>query len=698
MKQAPKHPVRLERQGSIALIVIENPPVNALGGAVRRGIAAALSAAEANPLVTAIVICANGRTFPAGADIREFNQPAQEPGLGQLCTMIETCSKPVVAALHGTALGGGLELAMGAHFRIASTDARVGLPEINLGILPGAGGTQRLPRLVGAELAMDMMLAGAPVSAGIAAEMGLIDRVTGGDLREAAVAFARELSMPHPTAEQRGQFSDANAYMAATKARRAELKQTGQASRAALKIIDCVEAALLVPIETGLEMERAAFEECLRSPESQGMRHAFFAERAAAKFPEDAPPRDISRIGIVGGGMMGAGIAIACLQRGFDVTLVEQGESGVNTALERIGTHYERAIAKGRLSEAQGAAALTHLQLTTKLDTLGDADVIIEAVGEDEELKLRILKEIGDQARQGAVLATNTSYLDLMRLAQATGRPNDTVGLHFFAPAQVNKLVEVAVHDDADASAVSTAQALVKRLGKVAVRAKVSSGVGAGYIGNRVLEAYRLAADILLEEGATPQQIDTAMRGFGFKMGPYQVADMSGLDIAHARRQSSPRDADARYVEIADKIVAQGWLGQKTHRGYYVYPEGARDGVPNGDVLKLIAAHRAENGITEQSFTEAEIRDTLLLTMVNAGAQLLTEGVAARPGDVDTVMIHGFGYPRSRGGPMFEADTTTPALIMRRLEALQAQAPNLWTPAPLLRELARERRKFADLN
>ncbi|TDT77339.1 short chain enoyl-CoA hydratase /3-hydroxyacyl-CoA dehydrogenase [Litoreibacter halocynthiae] len=701
MKQAPKHPVRLERQGNVALIVIENPPVNALGVAVRRGIAAALNAAVAHDKTDAVVIAANGRTFPVGADIREFDMAPQEPSLGQLCNLIERAQKPVVAAIQGTALGGGLELAMAAHYRIAAKSARMGLPEIHLGILPGAGGTQRLPRLIGPELALDMMLTGNQVGAGIAVEMGLIDLVTDNDLRTEAVAYARSVAVTRPTSANRTHLVDGVGYMASVAARREQVTmELGVNALAPHKIVDCVEAALLLPMETGLEVERSAFEDCIASRESEGLRHAFFAERAAAKFPEatEAKPAQVDRVAIVGGGMMGSGIAIAALQSGFTVTLVEQGESGVNAALERIGAYYERSVAKGRLSEAQGAAALTHLQLTNKLDTLGEADLIVEAIAEDFDLKAQMLAEIGALARPDAVIATNTSYLDLAALAEASGRPADIVGLHFFAPAQVNKLVEVGVHDAASAQSVMTAQGFVRALGKTPVRARVHAGFGAGYIGNSILEAYRHAADIMLEDGATPAQIDGAMRSFGFQLGPYQVADLSGLDIAYARRQSKPRDPDARYVEIADKMVEHGWLGQKSKRGYYIYAEGQRQGVPNGDVLKLIAEHRAQKGITPRKFSDRDIRDRILLAIVNAGARLLGEGVAARPSDIDVVMMLGFGYPRSRGGPMMDADATTPSIIASRLSVLEPEEPALWGAAPVLTMLAQERQKFADLN
>ncbi len=695
-----KHPVRLERQNGVAVIAIENPPVNALSTAVRRGILGALHAALSDDTITAIVIAANGKTFPAGADISEFGQPAQEPSLPELCDLIEASHKPVLAALHGTVLGGGLEVAMAAHYRVAHDQTQLGLPEILLGLLPGAGGTQRAPRLVGVDMALDMMLTGKPITADQAQRIGLVDGLAGDDLRDVVKALAAETREVRPTRDQRQHLLDGKQFMARIAARRAQLRPKALAEN---KIVDCVEAALLLPFDAGRDIEREAFTDCLASPVSAGLRHSFFAERRAPKFPEltqtgprpvNSGPLPVNAVGIVGGGLMGSGIAIACLDAGLPVTLVEQGEDGVTKALDRIGAHYQRGVETGRITEAQGSAALTHLTLTTTLDALNAQDIIIEALPEDLELKQEMFRKLGGIARYGAVLASNTSYQDVAVLQQASGRPGDVLALHFFAPAHRMKLVEIGVPRNVDPQAVVTAHALTKMLGKMPVR----SAAVPGFIGNQMLVAGRRAADRLLLDGATPAQVDNALRSFGFPMGPYQIQDMSGLDIGWARRRAQPEDPDPRYLSLADRMCEAGWFGQKTGKGYYVYAEGERHGVPNPDMLHLLAEERRAKGITARKFTDRQLRDHLLLTWVNEGARLVGTGTATRPSDVDAVMVHGFGYPRWRGGPMLDADQTTPFQILRRIEILQKEDPSLWDIAPLLREMAAERGKFADLN
>lgn len=689
-----KHPVRLERANGVATILIDNPPVNALSAAVRQGIYISIEAAEADPKTKAIVIAANGRTFPAGADITEFGSEPKDPSLPVLCDRVERCPKPVFAALHGTVLGGGLELAMAAHYRIAAPTAKLGLPEVKLGFPPGAGGTQRLPRLIGVEHALAMIQSGASISAQEALANTLVDAVDD-DPRDAATSLALTDMSARPTSKDRSRLKDAPGDLALLSAAREVLPEMGGPQPAMERIIDCLEAAILLPFEVGLTRERDAFKECLASRDSHAMRHLFFAERRAAKFPEldgrkGAVPRHVA---IVGGGLMGSGIAIACLNSGLPVTVIEDGEAGVTAALDRIGDGVQKAVAKGRISEAQGAQALTRLTLTARMSEINKANFIIETVSEDLKIKRPVLAEIGKAAAPEAVIATNTSYLDLEELAQASGRPDRFVGMHFFAPAHIMRLVEIAVGPDTNSDAVALAHRIAKGLGKIPVR----TGTGPGFIVNRILTRMRLVADAMVEDGAVPAQIDTAMRNFGFALGPYQVLDRSGLDISwEMRKRRGPVEGE-RYVAIGDKMCELGWLGQKSGQGYYIYPaDGAPE--PNPDALLLIEELRRAKNIDPRQFTDREIRDRLLLAMVNEGARLVETGDAQRPSDVDVAMIYGLGYPERRGGPMFDADQTTPFEIHRRIGRLALEEPDLWQIAPLLERLARERGKFSDLN
>ncbi len=689
-----KHPVRLERSNGIATILIDNPPVNALSASVRQGIYIALEAAEADPRANAIVLVAAGRTFPAGADITEFGSPPQDPSLPVLCDRIEACPKPVFAALHGTVLGGGLELAMAAHYRIAAAATQLGLPEVKLGILPGAGGTQRAPRLIGVEQALAMIQSGQSLSAADAMDKGLIDALDE-DPREAATALALSGMEPRPTSKNRERLKSANADLELLSAAREALPGMGGPQPAMERIIDCLEAAILLPFDVGLTRERDAFLECLASRDSLGLRHVFMAERRAAKFPEletrKAPV--LQHVAIVGGGLMGAGIAIACLDAGLAVTVVEEGEAGVTGALDRIGDGVQAAVSKGRISEAQGAQALTRLTLTANMAEIAKADLVIEALPEQAELKERVLGEIGALAKPEAVIATNTSYLDVDALAKASNRPDRFVALHFFAPAQIMRLVEIGVGPGTNPDAVALAHRFAKGLGKVPVRAATTPG----FIVNTILAKFRLMADALVEDGASPAQVDTTMRSFGFPLGPYQVLDRSGLEASWEMRKRRGRVEGERYVSIGDKMCELGWTGRKAGQGYYVYNEGSAP-VPNADAITLIEELRAAQGITPREVSNREIRDKLLLTMVNEAAKLLEAGVAARPSDIDIAMIHGLGYPERRGGPMFDADQTTVFEIHRRIAALEAKGSSLWKTAPLLAQMASERGKFSDLN
>jgi 3-hydroxyacyl-CoA dehydrogenase len=692
----------------VALVTIDNPPVNALNHAVRQGLIEVIEAAEANHAVRAIVLIGAGRSFPAGADIHEFTAfdhgaRLADPWMPEVCNRIEAATKPVVAALHGTALGGGFEVALAAHWRVAQPGARVGFPEVTLGLLPGAGGTQRAPRLAGAKVALDLMLSGRPISAGQALAVGLIDEVADDDLIDAALARARALAddaaAGHPpvrTSDRGEGMRDPAAYEAEIRARRSKVQDPN--IPAPSKIVDCVEAALLLPGDAGHGFERAAFDDCLRSPASAGLRHAFLAERRTFRIRELAAttPREIQHVAVIGGGLMGAGITASLLGAGLLVTMVERDNDALAKGLERVAVIHQRAVDKGRLTEAARDAEWDRLEGAVEMSALAEVDLMIEAVFEDFEVKSQVFQAADRVLKPGAILATNTSYLDIDALAATVSRPGDVIGLHFFSPAHVMRLVEVVVGQQTASDVTATGFTLAKRLGKIAVRA----GNTDGFIGNRILSAYRTATDFMLEDGATPAQIDAAMRSFGFPLGPYQVLDMAGLEISWARRKrlAATRDPNARYVSIGDLMCESGWFGQKTGRGYYRYEQGSRTGVEDPEVLELIKAERARKGITPRAFTDDEIQRRALAAMVNEGAKLLEEGIALRPSDIDVVMLTGYGYPRWRGGPMKTADQAGLVQIRKNLQTFAEAEPEFWTPAPLLLDLIKNGRTFDSMN
>jgi 3-hydroxyacyl-CoA dehydrogenase len=708
MAEAAARVVRVSDEDGLRFLEIDNPPVNALGQAVRAALDAAIAAAAADPAVRAVVLCAAGRTFPSGADITEFGKPPVPPLLPAVLDAVEACPKPVVAALHGTALGGGLELALAAHYRVGLDSLRLGFPEVTLGLVPGAGGTQRMPRIAGAAHALRLMQSGQPVAAREGEAMGLLDLVAsdpgpGGDpaaaVRLAAAEFARGLLSeglgPRPTSARTEGLADPAAYVAAVAAARSQ--PVPAHLPAAGRVADCVEAALLLPFEAGLAFERAAFEDLVSTEAAQGLRHAFLAERRAARVPELATgrPRTVEVIGIVGGGLMGAGIAAAALSAGLGVVLVERDEASLDRGLARIAEIKERAVEKGRLSAEAFRDEWARLIGTTDMGAMAGVDLAVEAVFEDFEVKSGVFRTLDSVLRPGAILATNTSYLDVDALAAATSRPADVVGLHFFSPAHIMRLLEVVVGRATSADVVATAFALAKRMGKIAVR----SGVTDGFIGNRILAAYRTATDFLLEDGATPYTIDAAMRSYGFPLGPYEVLDLAGLEISWARRKrlAAGRDPAARYVAIGDRLCERGWFGQKTGRGYYRYDQG-RKGAEDPEVLALIEAERAAKGIVPRAVGAAEIQARALAAMANEGARLLEEGIALRPSDIDVVLLHGYGFPRWRGGPMRAADHAGLLTIRRNLLTYAAAEPEFWAPAPLLLDLVKNGRTFADLD
>jgi 3-hydroxyacyl-CoA dehydrogenase len=684
----------------VALVTIDNPPVNALSLSVRSALASSIARAADDDAVEAVVIAAAGRTFPAGADMAEFGKAAAEPRLPDLLAAIEACPKPVVAAIHGSALGGGLELALACHYRLAAEDARLGLPEVTLGLVPGAGGTQRLPRLSGARLALDLMLKGRPVSADEAAEAGIVDGVVEGDLESAALSFAQSLKEealgPRPTSALDLGFADPADYLAAiAEAREAQRNAPLEAPR---RIVDCVEAALLMPFETGMAYERAAFEDLVASPQSAALRHLFFAERRAARFPglEGAEPKDVRRLGVVGGGTMGSGIAVALLGGDYEVTLLERDEGALEAGVARIVDMLEGAVRRGRMSPEARDRRLDRLRGALDHAALSDCDLVIEAVYEDLTAKQAVFAALDAVLPRGAILATNTSYLDVDLLAAGTSRPADVIGLHFFSPANLMRLLEIVVGQETAPATVATALALARRLGKIPVRAEVSDG----FIANRMLVAYRKAADEMLEDGASVAEVDAAMRAFGFPLGPYQVADLAGLDISWARRKrlAPTRDPAERYVAIGDLLCEAGRYGQKNGRGYYAYQKGSTVAVEDPEVTRIIELERKRKGIAPRRFSPGEISRRCLLAMVNEGARLVEEAVAQRPSDIDVAMVHGFAFPRWRGGPMKWADLSGLLLIRKDLQDLAPEDPALWSPAGLLTDLVRNGRTFDSLN
>ena len=689
--------IAYERQGDIALLKAQNPPVNALGLAVRQGLIDGVVRAE-NEGARAIVIYGDGATYFAGADIREFGKPPQEPGLPEVCDRIEASPLLVVSAMHGTALGGGLEVALATHYRIAVPKAKLGLPEVLLGILPGAGGTQRLPRLIGAQPALDLITTGRHIGAAEALELGILDEVQEGEPREIGLAYAQELldsgaprrpvsEMPQPEPVD----FDA-AYEAVLK------KGRGQISPATA--VRAVQAASELPFEKGLKRERELFMELMKTDQREGLIHAFFAERAVGKLPElkGVEPRPLAAIGVIGGGTMGAGIATSALLAGLTVTLIEMTPEAAEAASGRIKGNLSGALKRGKISQDR-FDALTGKALTVATDyaALAEADLVIEAVFEEMDVKKQVFGKLDAVAKPGAVLATNTSYLDVNEIATATSRPADVIGLHFFSPAHVMKLLEVVVADKTAPEVVATGFALGKRMGKISVR----SGVCDGFIGNRILSTYRTAADHMILDGASPYQIDAALEEFGFAMGPYAVADLAGLDIGWAmrkRKRAEGIDPRARMTDYPDRICEMGDFGQKTGKGYYIYEAGKRGGVPNAKVMELIEAERTEKGLTPREFTDAEIVRRYMAAMVNEAAKVVGEGIARRPLDVDMVLIFGYGFPRYRGGPLKWADLQGLPALLDDIRSYAQEDDFFWQPAPLLEKLVAEGRDFDDLN
>jgi 3-hydroxyacyl-CoA dehydrogenase len=685
--------------GEVAVITMNNPPVNGLGHPLRKGIVEGLDKALADPNVKAIVLIGGGNAFSGGADIKEFNTPAAaaEPHLRQVIVKIEAAAKPVVAAVHKVAMGGGLELALGCHYRVAAAGAQIALPEVKLGILPGAGGTQRLPRAIDAKAALDMMVSGNPVPSE-KMPPGLFDEIVQGDLLQGAIAFARKV-----VAEKRGLRKlrdekvklegDAAAFIAEAG------KKVAKESRgfpAPPKIVACVEAATKLPFDQGLEFERQRFEELVVTTESKALRHAFFGERTASKIPDvpdSTPTIEVKKIAIIGAGTMGGGIGMAFVNAGFPVTLLEVKQEALDRGLDTIRKNYAATVAKGRLAQAEMDKRIARFSTALSYDAIKDADLVIEAVFEDMGVKEQVFRQLDATMKPGAILASNTSTLDLDRIAAFTKRPEWVVGLHFFSPANVMRLLEIVRGRKTSKEVLATVMKLAKTIRKLGV----VSGVCDGFIGNRMLEEYLRQAYFLVEEGALPQQVDKALQDWGLAMGPFAMMDMAGQDIGwHVRKRRRAEDPERQiYPAWLDRICEMGRFGQKTGKGVYRYEAGARTPVPDPEIEKLIVGYSKEIGVARRQVSDQEIVERCMYALANEGAKILEEGIALRASDVDMVYLTGYGFPLYRGGPMFYADTVGLRNVVAAM-AKYAEGRNgqYWKPAALLAKLAAEGKTF----
>jgi len=673
------------RQGQIAVVTLDNPPVNALSHHLREALMGHLRTLRDDAGVEAIVIACAGRTFVSGADITEFGTPKAlaSPNLPELCVALETMPKPVVAAIHGTALGGGLELALACHYRVADPKALLGLPEVKLGLLPGSGGTARLPRLVGPEKALAMIVSGNPIGAKEAAAAGLADAVAQGELVVEAVAFARSKIGTKPVAVRDRDDRIAGADLAGFDAQAKEATKRARGLEAPVAAAQAVRNALTLPFDEALKAERATFLHLLQGDQSRAQRHLFFAEREAAKVPgigKDVQPRPVKRAGVIGAGTMGGGIAMALANGGIPVTILEMSDEALQRGLGVIEKNYATSVARGSLSEEKKAERLGRISGTTDYAALADCDLIIEAVFEEMAVKKQVFGRLETIAKPGAILATNTSYLDVNEIAASTSRAGDVVGLHFFSPANVMKLLEIVRGDRTAPDVIATALAVARQIGKVAVVV----GVCHGFVGNRMLAARSEEAEALLLEGATPQQVDKVYTDFGWPMGPFAMWDLAGLDIGWRNRKSQGKTAI-----IGDALCEMGRFGQKTGKGVYLYESGARAPKPDPEVAKLIDDKARERGINRRDIPAEEITERTIYPMINEAARILEEKIAARASDIDIVWTNGYGFPIGKGGPMFWADLEGLKKIVERLEYWHGRTgKDVFKPAPLLKRLA----------
>jgi 3-hydroxyacyl-CoA dehydrogenase len=683
----------------IGIIWINNPPVNALSSELRNGIHQAVLNAQSDATKALLLIC-KGRTFIAGADISEFDKPATKPSFNDILGTIESSSKPVIAAIHGTALGGGLETALACHYRCAVGSAMVGLPEVKLGLLPGAGGTQRVPRLIGIEAAIKMITGGNPIPAAAALSAKLIDHVIDGDdLLQGALAYTEQLIADNaPLKRVRDITIDPSSIPAGTfDTIRAQFAVQARGLIAPQQIINCIEAAATLPFDEGLAAEQRFFHECMVSSQSAAMRHMFFAQREANKIkglPKDTPQRPIKSVAIIGGGTMGGGIAMNFASIGIPVTLLEINPEALQRGLGIVEKNYSNSVKKGKLSDAKKQACMDLISGTTDYQDLAHVDLVIEAVFENLAIKQQVFSQLDKVCKPGAILATNTSYQNIDQIAAATQRPQDVIGLHFFSPANIMKLLEIVRADKTADDVIATAMQLAKTIGKVPVLARVCDG----FIGNRMFSEYSREAQLCLIEGSTPEQIDTVMQDFGMAMGPIAVGDLAGIDIGYKVREvlSDEQKGNPASYCIADALVEMGRLGQKTGAGYYKYDAQTRARTNDPEVMALVGSMAVAHNITRREFSDAELVLRLILPLINEGAKILEEGIAQRPGDIDVVYVFGYGFPVYRGGPMQYADELGLASVYEQLTRLHQETGEAsWQPATLIKTLAETGSSFA---
>ena len=691
-----------EVRGSVAVIIMSNPPVNGLGYDTRVALAAGVERAWADAAVQAIVVTGAGKAFSGGADIREFGSPkaVAEPNLLSLIKMLESSPKPVVAAIHSVCMGGGLELALGCHYRVAAPGASIALPEVKIGLIPGAGGTQRLPRVLGVETALNMIVQGDPVKSEVLAALPgqkLIDRLAEGDVVEAACRLAEEVAARRPLPRVRDlplAHPEADAYFQFA---RNTVKAMAKNFPAPLKCVDAVETAVKRKFDDGMVIEREIFSALMLTPECKALRHAFFGERAASKIPdvpEDTPLRRVEKVAVIGAGTMGGGISMNFLNAGIPVTILETKQEALDRGLATIRKNYEAQVKKGKLKQDKYEQRMALLKPTLNYDDLADADLVIEAVFEEIGVKEQVFRKLDAVAKPGAILASNTSTLDVDRIASFTQRPQDVVGMHFFSPANVMKLLEVVRGAKTAKDVLATVMQVSKKIRKTAV----VSGVCDGFIGNRMIEQYSRQSGFLLEEGCTPAQVDRAIEKFGFAMGPFRMGDLAGNDIGWAiRKRRYVEKPGLRYSRTADLLCEMGRFGQKTGAGWYDYAPGKRDAIPSPVVVEMIEKHRAELGIKPRKISDEEIVQRLVYSLVNEAAKILEEGIASKASDIDMVYLTGYGFPLWRGGPLCWADQQglfNVVQSMKRFAANPHDDAEFWQAAPLLAKLAAEAKTF----